>query len=102
MLVGARFFAPIQTGSEAHPVSYAVGTGSFRGVRRPGRGVDLPSLSNAEVKDTVKLSLAFSLSLCLSLSVCLSLSFYVYVLYTLPLWVFVACFGLKFNKRLIV
>jgi len=28
---GARFSAPFQTGSEAHPASYTVGTGSFRG-----------------------------------------------------------------------
>ena len=31
--VGARFSAPIQTGSEAHPASCTMGTGSFRGVK---------------------------------------------------------------------
>ena len=40
--VGARFSAPVQTGCEAHPASYTMGTGSFSGVRRPGRGVDHP------------------------------------------------------------
>jgi len=37
--VGVRFSAPIQTGSGAHPASYTMGTGSFPGVKRPGRGV---------------------------------------------------------------
>ena len=32
-------------------------TGSFRGVKRPGRGVDHPPLSNAEVKEGVELYL---------------------------------------------
>ena len=31
-----RFFVPVQTGSEAHPASYIVGTGSFPGVKRRG------------------------------------------------------------------
>jgi len=39
---GARFSTPVQTGSEAHPASYTMGTGSFPGVKRPGRGVDHP------------------------------------------------------------
>jgi len=38
--VGARFSAPVQTGPGAHPSSYTMGTGSFPGVKRPGRGVD--------------------------------------------------------------
>ena len=37
---GARFFAPVKTGSEAHPASCTMGTGSFPGVRC-GRGVTL-------------------------------------------------------------
>jgi hypothetical protein len=41
-LGGARFSAPVQTGSEAHPASYTTGTGSFPGVKRPGVGVDHP------------------------------------------------------------
>jgi hypothetical protein len=36
---GARFSAPVQTGSGAHPASYTMGTGTFPGVKRPGRGV---------------------------------------------------------------
>jgi len=43
--VEARFSAPVQTGSEAHPASYTVGTGSFLGVKRRERVVDhLPHL----------------------------------------------------------
>jgi hypothetical protein len=38
----ARFSAPVQTGSEAHPVFYTKGTGSFPRVKRPERGVDHP------------------------------------------------------------
>jgi len=41
--VGARFSARVLTGSEAHPASYTMDTGSFPGVKRPGRGVDHPS-----------------------------------------------------------
>jgi len=55
--VGARFSAPIQTGPEAHPASYATGTGSFPGVKRPGQGVDHPPTSSAEVKERVELYL---------------------------------------------
>ena len=39
---GARFSAPVQTGSEVHPAFYTIGTGSFSGVNRPERGVDHP------------------------------------------------------------
>jgi hypothetical protein len=42
--VGARFFAQDQTGPGAHPASCTIGTGSFPGVKRPGRGVDHPPL----------------------------------------------------------
>ena len=41
--VGARFPAPVLTGSEAHPASYTMGTGPFPGVNWPGRGVNHPS-----------------------------------------------------------
>jgi hypothetical protein len=47
--------APVQTGSEAHPASYTVGTGSFSGVKRPGRGVDHPPPSSAEVNERLEL-----------------------------------------------
>ena len=40
--VEARFSAPVQTGPGVHPASYTMGTGSFPGVKRPGRGVDHP------------------------------------------------------------
>ena len=53
--VGARFSAPVQTGSEAHPTSYTMGTGSFPGVIRPGRGVDHSPTSSAEVNGRVEL-----------------------------------------------
>jgi len=39
---GARFPAPVQTGHEAHPTSYAMGTGSFPGGKHLGCGVDHP------------------------------------------------------------
>ena len=45
----------LQSGREAHPASYTMGTGSLPGVRRPGRGVDHPSPSSAEVKEIVEL-----------------------------------------------
>jgi hypothetical protein len=52
ILVGARFSVPVQTGPEALPASNTrtMGTGSFPGVKRPGRGVDHPPPSSAEVK----------------------------------------------------
>jgi hypothetical protein len=53
--VGTRFSAPVQTGPGAHPASYTMGTGSFPGVKRPGRGVDHPTSSIAEVKERVEL-----------------------------------------------
>jgi hypothetical protein len=40
--VAVRFSARVQTGPGAHPASYTMGTGSFPGVKRPGRGVDHP------------------------------------------------------------
>ena len=46
-----RFFAPFQTGPEDHPASCTMGTGSFRGVKRPGRGVDHPPPYRTEVKE---------------------------------------------------
>jgi hypothetical protein len=38
--VRARFLAPVQTDPGTHPASYTMGTGSFPGSKRPGRGVD--------------------------------------------------------------
>jgi len=55
--VGARFSEPVQSGPGAHPASYTMGTGSFPGVRRPGRGVDHLPPSSAEVKERIELYL---------------------------------------------
>jgi hypothetical protein len=55
--VVARFSAPVQTGPEAHPASYTVGTRPFSGVKRPRRGFDHPPPSSAEVKERVELYL---------------------------------------------
>jgi len=67
------FSAPVQTGSEAHPASYTMGTGSSPAVKQLGRGVDHPPLSSAEVKGRVEL--------------------YLYS----PLWAFVACSRVNFT-----
>jgi hypothetical protein len=40
--VGAKFSAFVRTGTEAHQAYYTMGTGSFPGVKRTGRGVDHP------------------------------------------------------------
>jgi hypothetical protein len=40
--LGGETSAPVQTGPGAHPASYTMGSGSFPGVKRPGRGVDHP------------------------------------------------------------
>ena len=50
---GARFPALVHTGPGAHPASYAMGTGSFPGIKRPGRSVD--HQSSAEDKEKVEL-----------------------------------------------
>jgi hypothetical protein len=52
---GGRFSAPVQTGHGAHPASYTTGTGSFSGVKRPGRGAEHPPPPNAQVKERVEL-----------------------------------------------
>jgi len=49
--VGARFSVAVLTDPGAHPASYTMGTGSFPGVKRPGRGVDYPPQSSPEVKE---------------------------------------------------
>jgi hypothetical protein len=46
-----------------------MGTGSFPGIKRPGRGVEHPTTFSAEVKERVQL----------------------------PLWAFVACYRVKFT-----
>jgi hypothetical protein len=54
---GARFSAPVQTGPGTHPASYTMGARSFLGVKQPGRGVDHPPPSSAEVKEGIELYL---------------------------------------------
>jgi hypothetical protein len=49
--VGARFFAHVQTGPGACPAPCTMGTGSFPGVKQPGRGADHPSPLSAEVEN---------------------------------------------------
>ena len=56
-----RFSAPIQTGPGSHPASKTMGTGSFPGVKRPGRGVDHPPPSSTEVKGRLKQYIYFFL-----------------------------------------
>jgi hypothetical protein len=46
---GARFFAHVQTGPGAQPASCTMGTGSFPGVKRPGRDADHSPSSSTEV-----------------------------------------------------
>jgi len=54
-----RFSAPVQTGPGTHRASYAMGTGSFSGVKWAGRGVDHQPPSSAEVKERVELHLYY-------------------------------------------
>ena len=55
--MGAIFSAPVQTGSGAHPISYTMGTGSFPGVKRPGRGADHPPPSQRRGHERLELYL---------------------------------------------
>ena len=55
----AIFSSPVQAGPGARPVSYTMGTVSFSGVKRWGRGVDHRHPSRAEVKERVELNLYF-------------------------------------------
>jgi hypothetical protein len=55
---GTRFSVHVKTGAETHPASCIMGTGFFSpGIKRPGRGVDHPFESSAEVKERVMLYL---------------------------------------------
>jgi hypothetical protein len=49
--VGARLFAQVQTDPGAHLATCTLGTGSFPGVKRPGRCADHPLPSSAKVKN---------------------------------------------------
>jgi hypothetical protein len=59
------FSAPVQAGPAAHLASYTctAGTGSFPGVKRPGRSIDYPPPSSAEGKERVELYLYSPLGL---------------------------------------
>ena len=67
---GQDFPHPSRPG--ALPASYTIGTGSFPGVKQPGRGVDHPPPSSAKVKEGVQL-------------------------YLTPPWAFVACSRVNFT-----
>ena len=54
---GGRIYRTCPDRPWAHPTSYTMGTGSFPGVKRPGRGVGHPLPSSAEVKERVELYL---------------------------------------------
>ena len=53
--VRERFSAPVQTGHGAYPASYTMGTGSFPGLKRTGRGVDHPPHVESRLKKRVDL-----------------------------------------------
>jgi hypothetical protein len=55
--VGARFFARVQTSAWAHPASCTMDTGSFLGVKRPGRVLTThPCSSDVKKGRTILLS----------------------------------------------
>ena len=62
--MGVRFSPLVHTGPGAHAASYAMGNGSFHGVMRPGRGVDHPPPSSAEVKERFELFLLWAFVAC--------------------------------------
>ena len=53
--VGATFSATVHSCPGAHPGSYTMGTGSLPGLKQPGRGVNHPPPSSAEVKERIRL-----------------------------------------------
>jgi hypothetical protein len=57
MARGGRFSSPVQTDAGAHPASHTMDTEYVRGMKRPGRGVDHPPSSGAEVKERVEIHL---------------------------------------------
>jgi hypothetical protein len=57
--LGARFSAPVQNGPGVQPTSYTMGNVSFPEVKRPGRSIDQPPPSSAEVKERVELYLYY-------------------------------------------
>jgi hypothetical protein len=55
--VGVKIFRTRSDRPGTHPASYTMGTGSFPGIKQPGRGVDHPSPCNTEFKGRVQLYL---------------------------------------------
>jgi hypothetical protein len=53
----AKFSAILRTAPGAHPASCTIGTGVFPGIKRPGRDVEHPAPSSAEVKGRVQVYL---------------------------------------------
>ena len=62
--VGKRFSASVQICPGVHPASYTKGTQFFPRVKWPGRGVDHPPPSSAEVKERGEIYFYFRLGLC--------------------------------------
>ena len=58
--VGARFSAPIQTGSGLHPASHTMSTRFLR----PGRGVNHPPPSSATIRERVEVYVVHLLHFC--------------------------------------
>jgi hypothetical protein len=48
---GRDFSKTFRLALGAHPANHTKGTGSFQGVKRPGRGADHPPTSSAEVEN---------------------------------------------------
>ena len=79
--MGTSFPAPVQTGSGAHPASYTMGTGSFQGVKRPGRGANHPP----NLVPRLKKEYSYTSTPLLGLRGLLYCELYLYLyLYTLP------------------
>ena len=52
-----RFSVLVHTGPGNHSASYTMGTGTFPGLKRPGRGVEHLPTSTIEVKERIELYL---------------------------------------------
>jgi hypothetical protein len=90
---GRYFPAPVQTGPVAHPASCTIGTGSFPGVKRPGRGVEYSLLSSAEDTCEYLCCLVYiCVVLCISVLSCVYLCCLVYI--CVVVGISVLCVGL--------